>query len=126
MCIRTRLQHHFLSGHMTEKRTEVVMMSQVLADEVNAGHESGWIGSPTVRTVCGTTVRDLDHMAKLVDAKRRSAGKGDFIRLGIDTSSGPLQVVLPVDGLDEADERVAMTYAVPALRSADIAAAAAS
>lgn len=53
------LQDLFLRGHLTPEGKEAVMLSQVLADEVNAGYDSGWVGAPLVRSVNDVPVRDL-------------------------------------------------------------------
>lgn len=106
------LQGLFLGGHLTPDRTEAVMLSQVLADEVNAGYDSGWVGAPTVRAVNGESVRNLVHLASIIDSARERGG--GFLRFDVEMASGPFRVVLPVDGLAQADKRVSQIYGVPA------------
>lgn len=115
------LQHLYLSGHVKSDRTEVVILSQVLSNEVNKGQASGWIGSPIVRALNGVPVHDLKHLISLIRRVRLDGRPDQFLRFDVNTSSGPALFVLPIDGLDKADEHVQLHYGVPALCSPDLA-----
>lgn len=106
------LQDLFLRGHLTPDCAEAVMLSQVLADEINAGYDSGWVGAPIVQAVNGVKVRSLAHLVAEV-RKAKMSGSSDFLTLSVLMSTGPFRVVLPMDGLDEADARVSAIYGLP-------------
>eukprot|EP00928_Gymnodinium_smaydae_P024597 TRINITY_DN19862_c0_g1_i1.p1 TRINITY_DN19862_c0_g1~~TRINITY_DN19862_c0_g1_i1.p1 ORF type:complete len:555 (-),score=111.44 TRINITY_DN19862_c0_g1_i1:54-1685(-) len=107
------LQDAFLGGHLSPERSEVVMISQILADEVNAGYDSGWVGAPLVESVNGEKVRDLRHLVDIVRRARSAPSEAGFLVFDVAMSGGPFRLVLPLDGLDEADERVCGIYGVP-------------
>ncbi|CAE8620213.1 unnamed protein product, partial [Polarella glacialis] len=105
------LQELFQAGHLTPDRTEAVLLSQVLADEVSAGYDSGWVGAPIVRAINGQEVRNLAHLADIVrQARLRSEG---FLTFDFGMSCGPFRIVLPLEGLDEADTRICSIYGLP-------------
>jgi S1-C subfamily serine protease len=106
------LQRLFLGGHLTPDRSEVVMLAQVLADQVNAGYDSGWVGAPVVEAINGQTVRSLAHLAEVVDGLR--SGKDGYLRFDVQMSGGPFRIVLSLHGLSEADARIEEVYGIPA------------
>jgi len=115
------LQDLFLRGHLAPERTEVVMLSQILADTANAGYDSGWIGAPIVSAVNGEAVRSLEHLVAVTRAARRAASSAEesFLVFDVATSSGPFRIVLPTGELDAADARICDIYGVPAACCSD-------
>jgi len=107
----SHLQNLFLGGHLTPERTEVVMLSQVLADAANSGYDSGWVGAPIIEAVNGTPIRSLAHLIKVVRAERSDLE--GFLTLDVKMSSGPFRIVLPNAELDAADARISQLYGVP-------------
>lgn len=108
------LQELFICGHTTPDRNEAVILAQVLGDVINAGYDSGWVGAPVVSHVNGTPVRNLAHFVELVDAGRSGEG---CLEIGVLLAGGPFRIVLPLQGLDEADQRICTIYGLPRLGS---------
>lgn len=106
------LQDLFQGGHMTPERNEAVMLAQVLADEINAGYDSGWVGAPIVQSVDGETIKNLAHLVEVVQRRQHQDNSGCLV-FDVRMSGGPFRIVLPLDGLDEADERIISIYGVP-------------
>lgn len=107
------LQELFFGGRVTNDRAEVVVLTQILADEVNQGYGSGFIGAPVVVAVNGEQIRDLAHLVFIVRQARSESPKTGFLCFETEGSFGPWRVVLPLSGLDEADERVTSLYGAP-------------
>jgi S1-C subfamily serine protease len=55
----------YYSGRRTAERREVIVVSQVLADEINVGYED--LYSQSVRLVDGVAPRDLSHLVELIE-----------------------------------------------------------
>lgn len=106
------LQNLFQGGHVTPERSEAVMLAQVLADEVNAGYDSGWVGAPIVESVDGEKIRNLAHLVDIVQRRQQQDASGCIV-FDVRMSGGPFRIVLPMEGLDEADERISSIYGVP-------------
>eukprot|EP00929_Paragymnodinium_shiwhaense_P059879 TRINITY_DN29959_c0_g1_i1.p1 TRINITY_DN29959_c0_g1~~TRINITY_DN29959_c0_g1_i1.p1 ORF type:complete len:553 (+),score=80.19 TRINITY_DN29959_c0_g1_i1:73-1659(+) len=106
------LQNLFTAGHLRPDRREAVMVSQILADEANAGYDSGFVGAPIVREVNNIPVVDLRHLARIV-AEVQQAGTEKFLSFKVEMAGGPYKVVVPVDGLDDANLRVQNMYGLP-------------
>ncbi|CAK9084772.1 Protease Do-like 10 [Durusdinium trenchii] len=112
------LQELFIGGHATPERNEAVILAQILADLVNAGYDSGWVGAPVVSEVNGTAVRNLSHFVQLVEAGRQNhALPTGRLEIRVLLGGGPFRIVLPLKGLDEADERIQRIYGLPRLGS---------
>lgn len=109
----SHLQDLFLRGRASETLREVVIIAQIMADEVNHGYGSGFIGAPIVKSVNGKPVRDLAHLIELVRQARQSDGPGGFLHLDTEDSRGPFAVVLPIAGLEQADKRIQRLYGAP-------------
>lgn len=114
----SHLQDLFLSGHVTPERDEVVILTQVLADTINTGYDSGWVGAPLVDQVNGVAVRNLQHLVELVDTCRKHASS-DFLAVTVRLGGGPFCIALPLHGLDEADRRICLTYGLPPRSAGD-------
>jgi len=108
----SHLQTLFLNGQITPERTEAVIVSHILADEVNAGYDSGWVGAPVVRSINGTHISNLSHLAAVV---REAQGSDvEFLHIEMDTAYGPSLFVLRVAGIQESQSRIHELYGVPA------------
>lgn len=57
---------HFFLGKRQPDRTEVIILTHVLADEINVGYD--FFHNETVGTVNGIAPRDFAHFASLIDA----------------------------------------------------------
>ncbi len=98
----TELLFHYYYGLPTYDREERVVLSRVLADEVNVGYEA--LPVETVEAVNGTTPRNLAHFVHLVDS---SQGRVQI------TMSSHNVVVLDVEAAREANRRILARYHVP-------------
>lgn len=107
------LQRLFLGGHLTPERTEVVMLTQVLADRITAGYDSGWVGAPVVQSLNGRPVRNMGDLARAIDAAQEEQDD-PFLRFEMEMAGGPFRVALPLEGLPEANDRIQSVYGVPA------------
>jgi hypothetical protein len=119
----------YYDGVRTAERTEVVLLTQVLADEANVGYSGDTHGMDVVTHFNGQRVRDLrsfvagvqDALAAAERAGGGTDGDGGFIELR--TARGDLtqRVVLAARAVDAADARIAARYHVPACCSAHFA-----
>lgn len=101
--------HLFHSGERTESQQEIIVVSQVLADEVNVGYEH--FHNDYVVEVNGVKLRDLKQFVGIVDE-----AKGEVV---VRTGSGGT-VLLDVKSARKADARIRRQYHVPGDRSADL------
>ena len=108
----TDLVELYYSGTIRPDRTEVVLLSQVLADETNVGYS---MVDEVVKEVEGVKIRSLRHFAAIVD-QRLNAGEG-YLRMK--SAYGSL-IVLDVKELLESKERVLERYRIPLGRSLDL------
>eukprot|EP00931_Biecheleriopsis_adriatica_P076172 TRINITY_DN49907_c0_g1_i1.p1 TRINITY_DN49907_c0_g1~~TRINITY_DN49907_c0_g1_i1.p1 ORF type:complete len:542 (+),score=73.88 TRINITY_DN49907_c0_g1_i1:54-1628(+) len=112
------LQDLFWRGRVKADNTEIVILTQILADEVNQGYGSGYVGAPVVRAINGKAVCNLNHLIETVQHARVkedatiSVPRG-FLRFDLEGAYGPWCIVLPLGGLDEADVRVSELYGAP-------------
>ncbi len=110
----------YYDGVRTSSRTEVVLLTQVLADEANVGYSGDTVGMDVVTHLSGSPVKDLRSFVEGVQAAL-SAGDA-FVEIA--TARGDLtqRVVLEVSGCAAADARIAARYHVPARCSPHFAA----
>ena len=97
------------SGRVTEERQEVVVLSQVLADEVNVGYEG--FHTESIRLVNGVAPRDMREFVSLVDACE------ERVEL---VTSGDGRIVFDAAEAREACPHILQRYGIPADRSADL------
>ncbi|MBT8494911.1 MAG: trypsin-like peptidase domain-containing protein [Deltaproteobacteria bacterium] len=102
--------HHYYSGTRTEDKHEVVILTQILADEVNIGY--GDLYSESVLEVNGTAPRSMKHFVDLVEQSK------DLIE--IKTSSKGRVVMVPA-AAREANQSILSRYHIPRDRSANLA-----
>ena len=98
--------HLYYSGRRCRERQEVVVLSQVLADELNVGYED--LYSESVLSVNGQAPRDMAHFVKLVE----SAGE----TLTIQTSSRGV-IVFDTEAARAAQPRILQRYRIEHDRS---------
>lgn len=101
--------YHYYMGEPTAERREVIALTQVLSDAVNAGYED--LYGETVQSVNGTVPRDLAHFAELVD--------GCHEHLELRLSTGAL-VVFDTNTARAQQEEILDRYRVPSDRSPDL------
>jgi hypothetical protein len=103
------LLHMYYSGMRTEERQEAIVLSQVLADDINVGYEDS--DDVTVELVNGVPPRNLGHFAELLDG---AEGVVD-----IKVSSGCHLVVDVADAAD-AGGRILDRYHIASERSVNL------
>ena len=105
----------YYDGVRTAERTEVVLLTQVLADEANVGFSGDTNGMDVVTHINGVRVRDMRSFVAAVQAALASGG--EFVELA--TARGDLtqRLVVAAAGVAAADARVAQRYHVPAVCS---------
>ena len=101
--------HAYYSGTRTEARNEIVVLTQVLADEINVGY--GHFDQTTVVSVNGERPRNMRHFVELVEA----AENGLEIR-----NSDHCVIALDTQQAAAANPRILERYHVPADRSDDL------
>ena len=102
-------------GVRNEQRTQVVMLTQVLADEANVGYSGESHGMDVVTHIDGAPVKDMTALVLAV--QKALAAKQPFIE--IDTSRGDLvsRVVVDATQVEAANARIQARYHVPELCS---------
>ena len=105
----------YYDGVRTAERTEVVLLTQVLADEANVGYSGDTNGMDVVTHVNNQRVRDMRAFVTAVQAALASGG--EFVEFA--TARGDLtqRLVVAAAGVAAADARVAQRYHVPAICS---------
>ena len=103
------LLYAYYSGLRTSACQELVVLTQVLADEVNAGYEE--FHAEVVVEANGKQPRDLADFVRILDAARREV----VLRL----QSGCV-LLLDAAAARKAEARILAKYRVPADRSADL------
>lgn len=96
-------------GVPTQERTQVVCLTQILADEVNVGYER--FQNEVVRLVDDTLVRDIEHLVELLE------GAQDVVEL---TTSNARRLVFDPRAAHAARERILSRYRIPHDRSRDL------
>jgi len=101
--------HYYYSGIRTEERQEVVVLSQILADEINLGYEH--LYNEGVAEVNGVRPRDMAQFVEVID---QTSGVVE-----IKTSSEG-RIVFDTDEVAAANERILARYHIPRDRSANL------
>lgn len=103
------LLHYYYSGIRTEEQREIVVLSKVLADEVNVGYEGFF--NECVEKVNGITPRDLSHFVELLESAQ------DTVEL---LTSRHGLVVLEVKAAKQSTKRILERYRIPTDRSPNL------
>ncbi|MEO1270205.1 MAG: PDZ domain-containing protein, partial [Myxococcota bacterium] len=106
----------YYSGERTEERTEVVILTQILADAINVGYSH--LYNEAIASVNGVPPRDMAHFVALLEAQ----GDDEVV---IQTSSRGL-IVLNHATVQEANARILARYRITRDRSLDLMASAPS
>jgi S1-C subfamily serine protease len=101
--------HAYDSGIRTEERQEIVVLTQVLADEINMGY--GELDNHGVATVCGVGPRNMRHFVALVE------GATDALEI---LTHGAYRIVLDPAVARVAGARILGRYAIARDRSPDM------
>ena len=101
--------HLFYSGNRTAERSEVIVLSQILGDEINMGYED--LCNETITKVNGVAPRDIEDFAARLDDARGL--------LEIETS-GPGLVVLDADQARAANPQILSRYHIARDRSVNL------
>ncbi|MDY0000364.1 MAG: trypsin-like peptidase domain-containing protein [Polyangia bacterium] len=101
--------HLYYSGLRSPERQEIVVLSKVLADEVNVGYDG--FHHECVERVNGVLPRDMSHFVELLGAATD--------KVELQTSRHGI-VVLDVAGAREATPRILARYRIPRDRSEDL------
>ena len=104
--------HAYYSGARTSTRQEMIILSQVLADEINIGYEG--LYSESVVSVNGKKPRDMAHFVALVETSTSN--------VQIRTSTNAL-IVLDVKGVAERGSIILDRYRIERDRSTNLPAA---
>lgn len=101
--------HEYYSGTRTSGRREVVVLTQILADEINVGYDG--FDYTTIKAVNGKKPRDMRHFVKLVE--------GSDGELEVRTSDHCV-MAFDVAEAAAATDRILARYHVPRDRSHDL------
>jgi hypothetical protein len=98
------------SGLPTEERTEVVLISKILADKTNQGYQG--FENAVVTAIDGERVRDMRSLVALL-----TAGKAKIVRIGLEDGR---EIVMDRALARERHQPILTKYRVPADRSDDL------
>jgi S1-C subfamily serine protease len=101
--------HYYYAGHRTEERQEVVILTKVLADEINQGY--GGLHTESVLSVNGAAPRDMAEFVRFMEAAEGL--------LELRTSRCGV-IVLDVAAAKKANEEILERYRIPRDRSPDL------
>lgn len=101
--------YEYYLGRRTKQRQEVVVLSQILADELTVGY--GHLYHEGVAEVCGKRVRDMRDLVERLDGARGA--------VEVKTTSGGV-VMLDAKAARKANPRILTRYNIPRDRSADL------
>jgi len=99
-------------GSVSPEAGQAVTLLSILADDVNAGHGSGFVGCPVVETVAGETVMDIEDLSFQLN---RALQEDEFVEIRFRMSIGPYIAVLKCADIPEANRRIQDLYKLPYL-----------
>lgn len=103
------LLNYLYYGEITEKRDEVVVLSEVLADDVNMGYQQ--ITYISVDSINGVKVKNMRHLINLIENSKER-----FIEIKLENKG---RVVLELSKMKNATPRILERYRIPSDRSKD-------
>lgn len=106
----SKLLNYYLNGIRTEKRRQLVLLTKVLADEINLGYHD--IDNIIIEKVNGRMITDIKD---LVDSIENN--KGLYHILEDDTGK---KIILRKDKVDKFSSRILHTYRIDSDRSEDL------
>jgi S1-C subfamily serine protease len=98
--------YHYFSGIRTEERQEIVILTHVLADEINVGYEQFY--NESVVTVNGRVPRDMADFVHMLDSAQ------GVLEIG---TSGPGMIMLDAEQVRAANQRILTRYHIGRDRS---------
>lgn len=101
--------HYYYSGARSEERHQVVVVTQVLADEINVGFD--YLTNESVAAVNGTVPRDMQHFVRMIDNSRGL--------VEITTGNGAL-MLFDTEAVKRATARILRRYQIGRDRSNDL------
>lgn len=101
--------HTYYSGGRTSTKHETVILSQILADQINIGYESFY--SESITTVNGKKPRDLRHLVSLIESSKKT--------VEIRTSSNAL-IVMDYKETQKRSDDILARYRIERDRSDDL------
>ncbi|CAJ1357633.1 unnamed protein product [Effrenium voratum] len=104
-------------GVMTPEKSQAIILLNVLADDVNAGHGTGYVGAPLLESVAGRQVSD---MRELVACLLDEAQRREFVEINFRMAVGPYTMVLKSAEIPEAEVRIRELYQLPSLASRNL------
>ncbi|GJP39933.1 hypothetical protein CLOM_g24251 [Closterium sp. NIES-68] len=109
------LLQKLLHGHAEHEDEEVVVLSQVLAHEANIGYED--ITNTCLVSLNGMRVRNVRHLASLVDACTHDSSREPFMRFELEHRQ---LVVLETQTVKAATADAMADHSIPSDRSEDL------
>lgn len=109
----TEFLYHYYLGYSTPQRREVVVLSQVLADEINVGFEHMY--NESIIAVNGHQPRDMKHFVELIEAAQNH-GEG-IVEL---MTSRKNRIIFDRNTVQAANARILRRYDIPQDRSLDL------
>jgi hypothetical protein len=104
--------YHYFSGTRSDERQEIVILTQVLADETNVGYDQFY--NESIVAVNGRRPRDMADFVQMLDSAR------GLIEL---RTSGPGLLMLDAEQAHTANERIMSRYHIRRDRSLHLTAA---
>ncbi len=96
--------HLFYSGIRTEKQQEIIILTQILADEINTGYKGFY--DEVIASINGVQPQSLAHFVRIARQRKRT--------IEIKTSGGGV-VVFEKRHLAKANQRIMERYHIPSL-----------
>ena len=113
----SHLQELVNRGKTTSDTDQVIILTNILAAKCNAGYGSGWVGAPILKTVEGEFVRDMRHLARIIQANM--AGTSPFLKFTLKGFSDDQVLVLNKEMVRAEDPLIQTIYDIPRLVSVD-------
>jgi S1-C subfamily serine protease len=99
-----------VKSNMSKKQPHVVLVTQVIPDELNIGYQK--LSNAIVMKVNGRSIQSLDDVSEAFANPKSEFHKIDFI-----PGSERMSVVMPVNKLEESNQRIKANYRIPELYS---------
>ena len=115
----SHLQELVNRGKATSDTEQVIILTNILASKCNAGYGSGWVGAPILKTVDGEKIRDMKHLAELVEARMNDPSP--FIKFTLRGFSDDQVLVMDKATVKLEDPRIQTIYDIPRLVSVNVA-----
>ena len=108
------MQYFYQAGVLSDERTEVVIVSQILSHQVNIGFGAGWTGSPVVASINGQPVVSL---ADAFQSAQRAVQESEFLEIELENIYGSSVVTMDSASIPAADAEIQQLYRLPQMAS---------